>query len=218
MAVGSEERLNIRDEVATLKRERTISAAADLFYEKGYENTTLDEVAELLGVTKPFIYANFGSKVELLAEICERGIMAALVPIDRAIAEDLAPGASLELFASRYVTAILKSQKHIAIYTREEKNLDPADARRLGDLRRTFLGKIADLLQRGVDAGEFDVEDPKMAALAIVGAVSWSTFWYRPAGRLDASEIATVMTRFLLGLVGTNRAGTSRSGPRDHST
>ena len=46
--------LKIRDEVTALKRERTLGAAVDLFYEKGYENTTLDEVAERLGVTKPF--------------------------------------------------------------------------------------------------------------------------------------------------------------------
>lgn len=48
-------RMDIRDEVATLKRTRIIAAAIKLFYERGYENSTLDAVVERLGVTKPFI-------------------------------------------------------------------------------------------------------------------------------------------------------------------
>ena len=59
--------MGIKDEIAALKRERIIGAAVELFYERGYENTTLEAVAERLGVTKPFIYSHFGSKAELLA-------------------------------------------------------------------------------------------------------------------------------------------------------
>ena len=74
--------MGIRDEVAALKRERTISVAVELFYERGYENTSLDAVAERMTVTKPFIYAHFSSKAELLAEICSRGIASALAALD----------------------------------------------------------------------------------------------------------------------------------------
>jgi len=209
MANGSETRLKIRDEVAALKRERTISAAADLFYERGYDNTTLDEVAERLGVTKPFIYSNFGSKAELLAEICERGVRAAYDELEFALAQGLPPGPTLLLFARRYVIAILGAQKNIAIYTREEKNLEPAEARRIGELRRTFLGKLIGLLRQGEQAGEFRVADPTMAALAIVGAVSWSTFWFRTDGRLAVPEIADVMTGYIMGMAGASNPPSS---------
>lgn len=202
MAKASEERLKIRDEVAALKRERTVGAAADLFYRKGYDNTTLDEVAESLGVTKPFIYANFGSKSELLAEICERGVRAALDELESALADGLPPRATLQLFARRYVIAILASQKYIAIYTREEKNLEPSEATRIGELRRTFSAKLADLLRRGAEAGEFDIADATIAALAIIGSVSWSAFWYRSEGRLGVAEIASAMTASIMSLAG----------------
>src|SRR5271166_6514253 len=98
MAKRSAATLKIRDEVAALKRERTLGAAVDLFYEKGYDNTTLDEVAERLGVTKPFIYANFGSKTELLKEICARGVRAAEEALDAVLAKRLSSRESLELF------------------------------------------------------------------------------------------------------------------------
>ena len=202
MAKRSAATLKIRDEVAALKRERTLGAAVDLFYEKGYDNTTLDEVAERLGVTKPFIYANFGSKTELLKEICARGVRAAQEALDAVLAKRLRPRESLELFAHNYVIAVLETQKHIAIYVREEKNLEPGDARRLGDMRREFFGKMMKLIEKGAAAGEFDVHDAQMAALAIGGAVTWSTFWYRPGGRLSLQEIAEAMTKLVLALAG----------------
>ena len=202
MPPRSEAKPKIRDEVAALKRERVIGAAVDLFYAKGYEKTTLDEVAERLGVTKPFIYANFGSKTELLAEICSRGVRAARDALERVSAMRLGPRESLAMFARDYVSAVLGSQKHIAVYTREEKNLEPADARRLGDMRREFFAKMSALIESGVASGEFEVDDPHMAALGIGGAVTWSAFWYRPNGRLALSQIAESMTGLILGLAG----------------
>ena len=198
--------LKIRDEVSALKRERTIGAAVDLFYEHGYENTTLDAVAEQLGVTKPFIYANFGSKGELLAEICSRGIASALEAIDSVLGMRASATESLAELSRRFVTAVLRYQKHIAIYTREEKNLVAEDARRIGEMRREFDAKLTKLLERGVASGEFHIKDARMAALSIGGMVSWAYVWYRPKGRLKLSEVAEHMTELILALAGAGSA------------
>jgi AcrR family transcriptional regulator len=207
--------LKIRDEVTALKRERTIGAAVDLFYELGYENTTLDAVAEQLGVTKPFIYANFGAKGELLAEICSRGIASSLEAIDSVLELRASPTVSLTELSRRFATAVLESQKHIAIYTREEKNLAPGDAHRIGEMRRGFDAKLTKLLEKGMASGEFDLEDARVAALAIGGMVSWAYVWYRPRGRLTVSEIAERMTKLILALAGIGRDnGEKKPRPR----
>ncbi|TMM51734.1 TetR/AcrR family transcriptional regulator [Sulfitobacter sabulilitoris] len=198
--------MKIREEVAALKRERTLDTAVDLFYEKGYVNATLDDVADRLSVTKPFIYANFGSKNELLSEICLRGVMAAKQALDDVLEFDLGPGETLRLFITRYVAAILEHQKNIAVYTREEKNLGTAEAQKLAALRKAFVAKLTSILEQGVASGEFDVRDPNMAALAIIGSVSWSTFWYHPDGRLTIADITQNMTHLLMGLAGLKRA------------
>ncbi len=197
--------MKIREEVAALKRERTLDMAVDLFYEKGYVNATLDDVAERLSVTKPFIYANFGSKNELLSEICLRGVRAAGNALDDVLAFELGPRDTLRLFIDRYVGAILEHQKNIAIYTREEKNLGEKEAAALADLRKGFVAKLTAMLETGVQSGEFDVRDSGLAALAIVGAVSWSTFWYYPDGRLTIKEITEHFRHHILGLAGANR-------------
>lgn len=193
--------LGIRDEIATLKRERIIAAAVELFYERGYENTTLDAVAERLGVTKPFIYAHFPSKGELLAEICARGIASALAAMDSVRALELPPSGRLAELGRRFVTAVLENQKHIAIFAREEKNLLAADFARISEMRRDFDRKLTALLAEGIERGEFRIADPRLAALAIGGMVSWAYVWYRPNGRLSLAELAEEMSALVLAMV-----------------
>lgn len=194
-------KIGIRDEIAALKRTRILVAAADLFYENGYENTTLDAVAERLGVSKPFIYAHFDSKAELLADICSRGIASSLEALDRALSMDASPGKKLEALSMGFVTAVLEAQTYIAIFSREEKNLLPEDFDRINAMRRAFDRKLTNLLRQGVDRGEFTMSDPHIAALGIGGMVSWAYVWYRKEGRLSITEVADELTKIILAMV-----------------
>ena len=193
--------LGIRDEVTALKRTRTIASAVELFYENGYENTTLEAVAERLGVTKPFIYVHFSSKTELLAEICSHGIASSIEAIDSVLSLKVSATEKLRLLGERFVAAVLGSQKHIAIFSREEKNLLPADLERINEMRRMFDRKLTALLRRGIETGEFGIADAHVAALAIGGMVSWAYVWFRPTGRLSLDEVAAEMSQLILQMV-----------------
>lgn len=204
----------IRSEIATLKRERTISAAVKLFYRRGYENTTLDAVAEQLGVTKPFIYAHYTSKAELLAEICTRGIVASLKAIERARGLDCSPTEKLSQFGAGFVSAVLENQMYIGIFAREEKNLRPEDFLAISSMRRDFDHKLAALLADGVAVGEFHISDPHLAALAIGGLVSWTYVWYRPGGRLSLNKLADEISELILAMVGAQPNSPNLSAKR----
>lgn len=197
--------VSIRDEVTRLKRERTVEAAAQLFYDHGYEQTTLDSVAERLGVTKPFIYTHFRSKADLLADICTRGISDALRVIDEATALTAPASEQLRYLARNFVISVLDNQRYIAILTREEKNLAPADFERLSDLRRQFDRRLVSLLEAGRSAGEFHLADPAVAALAIGGMVSWAYVWYRPHGRLGRDALADEIADLILAMAGVSK-------------
>lgn len=195
----------IKDEVAALKRERIVEAAAQLFYDRGYEKTTLDAVADALGVTKPFIYGHFKSKAELLADICTRGVGASLVAIDAVLVSEATPTEKLRQFSRDFLIAVLSNQRNIAILTREEKNLEAPDFERLSALRREFDGKLVTLLQAGIDAGEFSLTDPYVAALSIDGLVSWAYVWYRPQGRLSLDALADEVAALISSMAGATR-------------
>lgn len=201
MTANSAKHIGIRDEVAALKRSRIIAAAVELFYENGYERTTLDAIAERLKVTKPFIYTHFSSKGELLAEICSRGIASSQEAIDSVIHLDKSPSEKLRILSERFVKAVLVSQMHIAIFSREEKNLASEDCERINNMRRDFDRKLTQMLCEGIEAGEFDVADSHLAALAIGGMVSWAYVWYRQEGRLSLDEVASEIAVLILNMV-----------------
>lgn len=199
-------KIGIKDEVAALKRERIVSAAVELFYERGYEHTTLEAVAERLGVTKPFIYAHFKAKTELLAEICGRGISSSLRAIDGVLAMDASPTDKLRMLGQRFVASVLENQKPIGIFTREEKNLARKDFKRISEMRRSFDAKLKGLLNAGIRRGEFRMADPAIAALAIGGIVSWTYVWYRRNGRLPLTDLADELAALILAVAGATPA------------
>ena len=156
---------SIKSEVAALKRARILTAASELFYEQGYENTTLDAIGERLGVTKPFIYSHFSSKAEILAVICAQGISQSQDAMDSVLQLDLSPVEKLRELARRFVLAVLTSQMQIAIFTREEKHLSAEDFERINVMRRDFdilhaarFG-LGNSLVRGPWQGGRDVDD-----------------------------------------------------------
>ena len=213
MPATSTASIRVRDEVAALKRERTIDVAAELFYERGYENTSLDVIAEHMGVTKPFIYAHFSSKAELLAEICARGIASSLQAMTGVLNRPGKPAALLAEMCRLFVRAVLDNQRHIAIFAREEKNLAPQDFKRISDMRREFDARLVELLDEGVSRGDFRVADTRMAALAIGGMVSWAYVWYRADGRLHPGDLAESMTTLVMDMVGARQPRSSVAAP-----
>jgi TetR/AcrR family transcriptional regulator, cholesterol catabolism regulator len=176
---------DVREEIANLKRERIVEAAAELFFERGYAQTTLDDVARMLGFRKPFIYAHFKSKTELLAEIAMRGMKASIVAIDSVADKTIPPAERFRLFAERYTRAILDNQMYIAIGTREEKNLCAEDFAYGEQCYEHLITNLTAMLTDGAKIGVFKFRDARLAAQAACGLVAWSYMW---KDRVDASE------------------------------
>ena len=123
----------LKTEVADYKRRRIREEASHLIHALGYESTTLDAVAERLQVTKPFIYSYYRNKGEILFEICQMGISLSLDALHEALASGGSARERLRMVVDRVARIVLDNQEYIVIYEREEKNLEPADARREGE-------------------------------------------------------------------------------------
>ncbi len=196
----------MREEISAYKRERILEEAVKLFYERGFSGTTFDDIAGKLGVTKPFIYTHFRSKVELLEAICRPTIEKSLAAI--ADAAEQRGSASERLFNGvvNFTKVVLQRQANIAVYFREEKSLSEAGLGDINALRKAFDRVLSDLLDEGVSSGEFHIADVRVAALAIGGMVSWAYTWYQPGGRLSIDDVGAQMARFAVEMVGVRWA------------
>lgn len=171
-----------------------LDACARVFAERGYDGTTIDHLIAATGLTRGGLYHYIGSKSEALTRILD-DLMGPL--LERATAAvdgpDAAASASDQL---RAVTRIWMRQveshrAHVAVFEQERHTLQREavweSAR--GD-RRAFEQLLLRILRRGVADGELAIDDPQLAALALLGMVNHSALWFRPGGRLSADEVA----------------------------
>jgi AcrR family transcriptional regulator len=188
-------------DAAELKRTRILDAASVLFYEFGYRGTSMDAICERLGVTKPFVYAHFTGKAEILAGVCGRTTAFAASAAE-AHADAAGPARPrLEAMVRELTMRIIEGRIYLAVYFREEMHL-PADAyRALSSNRRRFDRALSRLLKQGIDTGEFEIPHVSVVTQAITGMTTWLFNWYRSDGPLSAGQMADEMARLVLAMV-----------------
>lgn len=190
--VGEE---SLKDEVIALKRERILQKAADLFYERGYVQTSMDAIAEELGATKQFVYYHFSSKTDLIVDICERQVRDAVAATDKAMSSKAPVLERFQAFLRDFTTAVLKDHKFVAIYFREEINLPKEAGDRIAAMRKTLGRRLRTLLSEGHATGVFDKDDVHTTALLIAGMSSFAFAWYRDGGRLPREEVTELIVK-----------------------
>jgi AcrR family transcriptional regulator len=188
--VGPQDRSRLR----ARKRAALILAAARAFRDHGYHNTSLDEIAAGLGITKPTIYALFAGKEDLLFECFLVGVE----QLRAAFREVETPGATgrerLLSVAHRYAVAITGEFGWVMVRA-ESQDLSPAMSVRIKRLKSEIDQGLRRLIRAGIADGSIAPCDPKMTAFALAGALNWIAFWHRaddPAGpaTLDPATLA----------------------------
>jgi len=179
------------------RREEILHAALRAFREKGYHATTLDDIAENLGVRKTALYHYFPDKDSILYQ-CHRESQAEL---DRLVEE-----AKEEDTASAQLAHVIREHVRVMTETLEGSPLafevTALPAERQKELiagRDRYERAIRRMIDRGVKDGEFRQVDSKIAAFAILGAINWIARWYRPEGSLKAPELGEEFAHHLVG-------------------
>jgi AcrR family transcriptional regulator len=206
------DRSALRTEVIALKRKRIVDAARRLFYEKGYERTTLDDIAERLQVTKPFIYSYYKNKIDLLHEIAQQCISECLEAQSRIMTGRMSIPEKLARIIEEVAQIIITNQANTIIYLREEMNLDWQVAQRIREQRNEFDHRVMKLLKDGMRTGALRVVDERVTARCIGGILVWCALWYRDLGVLSSGAIAKLVSQNVMRMVSPARGRSTRDG------
>jgi AcrR family transcriptional regulator len=198
---------SVWDEVTELKREKILQSAVDLFYARGYLPTTMDDIAESIGATKPFVYYHFENKAELLSEIARRTLREWLGVTTLVIEKSLPPAEALSLATQQFTLIVLDMHKLVSIYFREQLNLPKEVAEEIARMRREIDTQVRTILSDGKKSGVFEFDDLAVASQVVTGMVSFVFAWYREPSRLTKDEICKQIVSHVLRSVGAATAG-----------
>jgi TetR/AcrR family transcriptional regulator, cholesterol catabolism regulator len=184
----------LRAEVASLRRQRILDVATRLFSERGYHGCSMDLIAEELGATKQVVYYQFADKADVLASICRTGAELSLSAITDAISTAGSARERMIRFCERLTTIVVDYGDFLAVYIREIGNLRETDRVEIMRIRGKVDRYVARLISEGVDAGEFSVADPLIAAHAITGMISFMPQWLRQSARNEHPGLVQIMS------------------------
>lgn len=180
------------------RRQQILEVSTALFREKGYHATSLDDIADRIGFTKPAIYYYFKSKEDLLFTIVDEIVETALARM-RGIAER--EGSIVERLhdlVAENTRVILENIEANTVFYNERGLLSKEREEQVREREREYTKVVRDLYAEGVARGELLDVDPGIATATLFGASIWTYRWFDPNGRRSIDEVAQGVADLLL--------------------
>lgn len=179
-----------------MKREALLRAAVSAFNRRGFSQTSLDEIAESLGVTKAALYYYFPTKSALVAACFERAMKVANDSLAVAKRDGRSGREKLILMLRRYLKTMIGELNELLLLT-EEHALTASDRNKLIELRDAFEHELRNLVKDGIRDGSIVPCDPKLAIFVILGAIHWVPKWFTLQGPWTDAQVATAVSEML---------------------
>jgi AcrR family transcriptional regulator len=181
------------------RRARMCRTAAQLFRDRGYDATSVSDVARALGMTKAGLYHHFESKEALLFEIMMYGLERVRDEVIVPVREMRDPEERLRQLIVRHARITTRGQGAIAHLGDEIRALPPAARKQIEQRMRVYVDLIRDTLIELKAAGRLRDIDPTVATFSLLGIILWLPRWFRQGGRLDQETVANEIASFALG-------------------
>ena len=183
-----------------------LDAAIDVFSQKSFAGSTVQDVALAVGMLKASLYYYIASKDELLFRILDRahGQASRILADTKALDEE--PLVRLRTYLERYVEFFLENIRTMTLYVREWRYLDEPHRARIVAQMREYEDFVVSLVAEARRRGDIPQDvDPKYAAFYMIGAIASLPDWYRAGGRDTPEEIARHYADLALRSIGAVR-------------
>ena len=193
-------------------RRAVLDAASELFSEKGFNGTSLQNVADALKISRAGLYYHFPTKEKILEALVEEVTMTGLRDYSAAVKDaEKEPTRALRTLIHNRALWVLVHGRMFRLLDHSENEL-PGDLRRRHDEgKRAMIESLASVVELGVNIGQFRPIDPMLAAFAMMGMCTWTAWWFKPNGRLTEEVVATTLADFAVRTVLRSDAHRSRS-------
>ncbi len=181
--------------------------AAQIILRKGYDATSINDIANALGMTKAGLYHYINGKKELLFDIMNFGLDELdeeVVTPACAIAD---PGSRLHFIIASHAQLVTRGQGAITILVDEITALTPAQNRMITRRKREYFNRLRDVLNELKSEGKLQDVDTTAATFSLLGMINWLSRWFRQDGALTQEQVAEQIAKIALnGLLRESRS------------
>jgi TetR/AcrR family transcriptional regulator len=181
-----------RAEQSDMKRKAIIREAARVFNRRGSHGTTLDDVADRLGVTKAALYRYVDNKNDLLFACHEEAMEIANEQLGIGEREGRTGLEKIRIGMTGYLRVMI-GDMGVPVLVLEENALAEGSARQIIILRDAFEKRLRRLVEEGIRDGSILPVNPKLAVFMLLGALNWVTKWYSPEGVWTAEQASSAV-------------------------
>jgi AcrR family transcriptional regulator len=173
-------------------------AAAKEFAVRGYDQTTMQDLAASMGLATGALYHYFGSKEQLLICICDQLMEPLLIRARELVLDDESPGDSLRSLVRLWVANVIEHRDHMLVFQQERHSIESGSQWRSVRESRKAFERLMEHALKEADATGPGRMSARLALVALLGMVNHTAQWYRPRGRFSAEEIADGYLSLLL--------------------
>ena len=176
--------------VRSARRTEMIHAAARLFSERGYHGTSIQHLADALGLQKGSLYSHIGSKEELLFDVVNEGADRFLERGELAIELQALASVKLRRLLVGHIETAIEHLDAATVFLNEWRYLSEDKRGIIQAKRDRYENIVRSIIDEGIAAGEFrDDANVRFAARLVLSAGNWTYAWFKPGGELGPTEI-----------------------------
>lgn len=176
------------------KRRKIRNAAAKLFAERGFENTTTREIAKAADISAASVYYYFDSKEDLLYQILEETISNGLRLVTEIYeSEKDLKGKLYSILRIHTVSAVDFNKMKLLVH--DQKSLLPEHMAAIKRKQRDYVKTLIKIIDALRQEGLMRDLDSTVCAFAFFGMVSWAYRWYKPKGKIKPSELSEIFSQ-----------------------
>jgi AcrR family transcriptional regulator len=180
------------------RRGQLLRESARLFREKGYDATSVRDIAAATGLQSGSWVYHFKTKQDILAAVMEQGLQQALERIEAIAREELPQREHFRALVRTHLDTLLgPGQDFIPVLLYDWRSLDKPGRQRVIALQKRYEQVWADVILELQRSGEWAMPT-SIDRLLMFGALNWIVQWYRPRGPLDVAEIVAEAEKFFL--------------------